>query len=76
MNREVLTLREVAEYLRMSRSTIYRLVQKGQIPAIKIASQWRFKKGVLDEWLETQLKREAISRQTGLSTDETSHGNM
>lgn len=47
---------DVAQYLRVSRSTVYRLAQQGKIPVVKIASQWRFKKELIDEWYEEQVK--------------------
>ena len=48
---KILTLPEVADYLRVHPSTIYRLVKKGQIPALKIGSDWRFNRESIDEWL-------------------------
>ncbi len=50
-NEKFLTLDELAKYLRLSKTTIYRLTQKGEIPSVKIASQWRFKKNLVDAWL-------------------------
>lgn len=50
-DKELLTLSEVAEYLRVAEKTIHRMVQKGEIPCVKIASQWRFRKDMLDSWL-------------------------
>ena len=47
-----MTVREVAEYLRFTEKTIYRLLRRGGIPAIKIDHQWRFDKSALDEWLQ------------------------
>ncbi len=46
-----MTVRDVADYLQMSTETIYRLAQRGEIPASKVASQWRFKKDRIDEWM-------------------------
>ena len=39
---EVLTIREVAKYLRIKERTVYNLAQKGEIPAFKVGRQWRF----------------------------------
>jgi len=39
--REILTVKQVAEYLQMNEHTIYRLARSGQIPSIKIVGQWR-----------------------------------
>ncbi len=48
----VLTVNQVAEYLQVNGHTIYRLAKKGEIPAMKVAGQWRFKKDLIDKWLE------------------------
>ena len=47
---KVLTVNELAEYLRVHRSTIYRLLKKGQLPGFKIGSDWRFNVEVIDDW--------------------------
>ncbi len=47
---KVLTVNELAEYLRVHRSTIYRLLKKGQLPGFKIGSDWRFNVEVIDQW--------------------------
>ena len=48
---DVLTLNEVAEYLRIPRSTAYKLAQEGKIPGQKVGRHWRFHKLVVDDWL-------------------------
>lgn len=48
---DILTLPELAKYLKTSRDTIYRKAQKGIIPAVKFGKEWRFPKDVIDEWL-------------------------
>jgi excisionase family DNA binding protein len=50
MPAKVLTVNELAEYLRVHRSTIYRLLKKGQLPGFKIGSDWRFNVEVIDDW--------------------------
>ena len=52
-----MTLREVAHYLGLHVMTVYKLTREGRVPAAKIGGQWRFKRNVLDEWLETQMHR-------------------
>ncbi len=47
---EILTLEEVAEYLRMKPQTIYTWAQEKKIPAVKLGKEWRFKKSVIDKW--------------------------
>lgn len=51
---QVLTFDEAKEYLRTTSSTLYRLVQKGIVPASKVGGQWRFKKERLEDWLSDQ----------------------
>ncbi|MHA1304110.1 MAG: helix-turn-helix domain-containing protein [Candidatus Heimdallarchaeaceae archaeon] len=53
---ELLTLEELAKYLKISKPTLYKMVEKGKIPALKIANQWRFKKDDINRWLEKQRK--------------------
>ncbi len=48
---ELMTLREVSAYLRVTEKTIYRLLRRGKIPASKVGQQWRFDKVSIDEWL-------------------------
>lgn len=48
----VLTIDELAEYLKISKSTFYKLVQEGKIPGQKVGRHWRFHRGVIDRWLE------------------------
>jgi excisionase family DNA binding protein len=53
--RDLLTTKEVAEYLRVNQYTVYRLVSQKKLPAFKVGSQWRFERSVLDHWLKRQL---------------------
>ena len=54
MGYEVLmTIEEVADYLRVKKRTIYDWLKSGKIPAIKTVGQWRFKKDKIDAWLES-----------------------
>jgi excisionase family DNA binding protein len=48
----VLTIEELASYLKIPKSTLYKLVRKGKIPAQKIGRHWRFRKASIDRWLE------------------------
>ena len=58
---QVMTLREVAGYLGLHVMTVYKLTREGRIPSAKIGGQWRFKRNVLDEWLEAQMRGSAPS---------------
>jgi len=50
-----MTIKELAEYLQLEEHTIYKMARKGEIPAYKVAGQWRFKKEMREEWLEQKL---------------------
>ena len=54
---QIMTLREVARYLGLHAMTVYKLTREGRVPAAKIGGQWRFRRDVLDEWLEKQMRR-------------------
>ncbi len=54
---QIMTLRQVADYLGLHIMTVYKLTREGRVPAAKIGGQWRFKRDVLDQWLETQMNR-------------------
>ena len=47
----LMTIEEVAEYLRFHPSTVYRLVRQGRLPAVKVGKQWRFHRQALEDWL-------------------------
>lgn len=58
---EVLTVKQVSEYLQIDPQSVYKMAQHEKIPCTKIAGQWRFKKQILDEWLNQKInKREAV----------------
>ncbi|MGB2599433.1 MAG: helix-turn-helix domain-containing protein [Candidatus Omnitrophota bacterium] len=58
MASSMMTLKELAEYLKMKEVTIYKHAQEGKIPAFKVGSKWRFKKETIDKWIEKQEKGE------------------
>ena len=49
---DVLTIDELAAYLKISRSTLYKLAQDGRVPCQKVGRHWRFRKQAIDRWLE------------------------
>ena len=52
MQNRWMTLQEVSEYLQLSKDQIYRLAQRGKIPASKVGSRWRFRRERVDQWME------------------------
>jgi excisionase family DNA binding protein len=53
--KEVMTIKEVAEYLGVHTSTIYKYAQQGTIPAFKIGSDWRFSTKHIDWWIDAKM---------------------
>ena len=58
----IMTVKEVAEYLRMSEAKVYRLIKEGALPVARIGKTWRFRKDLLDEWLKECSRSEAQAR--------------
>jgi excisionase family DNA binding protein len=52
MDKEVLTVKQVAEFLQMDERTIYKLAKQGDIPSFKVSNQWRFLKKDIESWVE------------------------
>jgi len=52
MDKEVLTVKQVAEFLQMNERTIYKLAKQGDIPSFKVSNQWRFLKKDIESWVE------------------------
>lgn len=48
---QVLTVDELAIYLKVSRSTLYKLLAEGRVPGQRVGRHWRFSKAVIDRWL-------------------------
>jgi excisionase family DNA binding protein len=49
-----MTVKDVADYLQLSKDQIYRLAQRGKMPASKVGRGWRFKREKIDQWVEAQ----------------------
>jgi excisionase family DNA binding protein len=56
---EILTLDEVSSFLKAGKRTIYRLAQKGEIPAFKLGGTWRFRRSELDSWIASSINKES-----------------
>ena len=48
----VMTIEELSHYLKISRSTLYKLAQEGRVPCQKVGRHWRFRKEAIDRWLD------------------------
>ena len=56
---EIMTLQQVAEYLKFSKDKVYQMANAGKIPAIKIGKQWRFDKNDLNKWIDKHKNDES-----------------
>lgn len=52
---DILTLNEVAAYLKAGKRTVYRLAASGEIPAFKLGGTWRFRRSELDQWIAASI---------------------
>ena len=59
---EIMTIREVAEYLNLAEKIAYRLAAEGKLPGFKVGSRWRFDKAEITRWIEQSSKRKPLSR--------------
>lgn len=60
-----MTVREVADYLNVNEKTVYRLVQRRELPGFKVAGAWRFRRQDLDFWIEQQKQAPAVKESRG-----------
>jgi excisionase family DNA binding protein len=56
MSNKILTIQEVATYLKLNEKTAYRLVGEGKLPGFKVGGSWRFRQTELEEWITQQHK--------------------
>ncbi len=57
---QIMTVKEVAKYLKVHTSTVYRLAQAGTLPRFKIGGDWRFNKESVDRWRIEQERAETV----------------
>jgi len=57
MNEEILTVKELAELLRISEATLYKLIRNHEIPVFKVANEWRFQKKSITKWITSKEVR-------------------
>ena len=59
----VMTIAEVAEYLRIPRASVYKLAQRGKIPCQKVGRHWRFRREAVEQWLERGRHRLTVAEE-------------
>jgi len=55
---KLMTIKEMADYLRLSKVTVYKMTRQGKIPALKIGKQWRYNKSEIDTWVKQKSNSE------------------
>jgi|Deesub1362A_J573_1020465.scaffolds.fasta_scaffold82926_1 excisionase family DNA binding protein len=65
----IMTVKELALYLRLHESSIYRMCQAGKIPAYKVGRGWRFRKEEIDKWLAQQSDKRIENKDKPLGED-------
>ena len=55
---QILTIEEASKYLRIPLSTLYKLAQDGKIPCQKVGRHWRFRKEMIDNWLDSKVGKQ------------------
>lgn len=53
-NEQIMTVRELAEYLKIAEKTAYRFASEGKVPAFRVGGAWRFRKAEVDRWIKEQ----------------------
>ena len=56
INKQMLNIKEVADFLGMHTSTIYRYAQQGKIPGFKIGADWRFSRKHIEKWIDGKVE--------------------
>ncbi len=63
MSMTAMTVRDVAEYLNVDPKTVYRMVNRGDLPGFKVGGIWRFQRADIDQWIAKQ--KEAATKKAG-----------
>lgn len=72
---DLLSPKQLAEYLQLSQRTVYRLLERGDLAGVKVGGQWRFRKATVDEWLDLNVQRfDTDSLHALEDDDESTHG--
>jgi excisionase family DNA binding protein len=70
--KEILTAKEVAEYLNIHPLTVHRYAREGRIPAFKIGTDWRFHKKYIEKWIKQKVSSNSNNKQEALNLFEKS----
>lgn len=62
-NDDIMTVKELADYLKIAEKTAYRFASEGKVPGFKVGSAWRFKKAEIDAWIKRQSEAATAQNQ-------------
>src|SRR5436853_5302247 len=62
---DILTIRQLAEYLMVSEKTVYRMLDRNELPGVRVGAQWRFRRQDIDAWLTEEVRRVEYEGQRG-----------
>lgn len=62
---DILNIRQLAEYLMVSEKTVYRMLDRSQLPAVRVGAQWRFRRADIDSWLTEEVRRVEMEGKRG-----------
>ena len=66
----VMTVKEVADYLRVNQRTVYRLAVERRLPGFKVGANWRFKRGDIDGWIAAQSSSATLADEAGAQRED------
>ena len=64
---DIITIRDLAVYLKTAEKTLYRLAAEGSIPGFKVGGSWRFRREEIDNWIRKQEREATTNKQTAKS---------
>jgi excisionase family DNA binding protein len=67
VTREVMDIRQASEYLGISGDTLYRYASEGFVPAFKLGNRWRFRKSLLDSWMDEKSGVKPVAAATPIA---------
>jgi len=70
-SREVMNVRQASQYLGISPDTLYRYITEGEIPAFKLGNRWKFRKTILDRWMERKMNQGHARKRTSAALSRT-----
>lgn len=65
MENEIMTMKQLSQHLQISQRSIHRMIKRGDIPAFKVASRWRFERGRIKEWLRKNSEKSCALNEGG-----------